>query len=83
MQVLAFVPISMLINVDMTRRLFLDDAVFLDDEREREECVMTEIGIIYHGAYDDISERNWNYGQVRDKDEQGFPSFIYKRNFPN
>ncbi|XP_035004642.2 coagulation factor XIII A chain [Hippoglossus stenolepis] len=40
-----------------------DDAVFLDDEREREESVMTEMGIIYHGAYDDVSERNWNYGQ--------------------
>lgn len=40
-----------------------DDAVFLDDETERQECVMTEMGIIYHGAYDDIAERNWNYGQ--------------------
>ncbi|XP_041820881.1 coagulation factor XIII A chain [Chelmon rostratus] len=39
------------------------DAVFLDDEKERQECVMTEMGIIYHGAYDDIAERNWNYGQ--------------------
>lgn len=25
---------------------------------------MTEMGIIYHGAYDDIAERDWNYGQV-------------------
>lgn len=40
-----------------------EDAVFLDDEREREECVMTEMGIIYHGSYDDIAERDWNYGQ--------------------
>uniref|UniRef100_A0A8C2ZJC4 protein-glutamine gamma-glutamyltransferase n=1 Tax=Cyclopterus lumpus TaxID=8103 RepID=A0A8C2ZJC4_CYCLU len=40
-----------------------DDAVFLDDESERQECVMTEMGIIYHGSYDDIAERNWNYGQ--------------------
>jgi len=40
-----------------------DDAVFLDDEKERQECVMTEMGIIYHGAYDDIAERDWNYGQ--------------------
>lgn len=40
-----------------------DDEVFLDDEREREECVMTELGIIYHGSYDDIAERTWNYGQ--------------------
>ncbi|XP_059211111.1 coagulation factor XIII A chain [Centropristis striata] len=39
------------------------DAVFLDDEKERQECVMNEVGIIYHGAYDDVSERDWNYGQ--------------------
>lgn len=38
--------------------------MFLDDETERQECVMNEIGIIYHGAFDDIAERNWNYGQV-------------------
>ncbi|XP_030636004.1 coagulation factor XIII A chain [Chanos chanos] len=39
------------------------DTVFLDDEEEREECVLNELGIIYHGAYDDVSERAWNYGQ--------------------
>lgn len=39
------------------------DAVFLDDEEERQECVMNEVGIIYHGSYDDVAERNWNYGQ--------------------
>lgn len=25
---------------------------------------MNEMGIIYHGAYDDVAERHWNYGQV-------------------
>nr|BAT61945.1 transglutaminase FactorXIII [Oryzias latipes] len=40
-----------------------DDAVFLDDEMERQECVMNEMGIIYHGAYNDVAERSWNYGQ--------------------
>ncbi|XP_061816545.1 coagulation factor XIII A chain isoform X1 [Nerophis lumbriciformis] len=39
------------------------DAVFLDDDTEREECVMTETGIIYHGSHDDVAERHWNYGQ--------------------
>ncbi|XP_037334947.2 coagulation factor XIII A chain [Pungitius pungitius] len=55
---------------DKSRELYIlfnpwasDDAVFLDDEAERQECVMTEMGIIYHGAIDDIAERNWNYGQ--------------------
>lgn len=45
--------------------VFPADAVFLDDETERQECVLSEIGIIYHGAFDDIAERNWNYGQVK------------------
>ncbi|CAF90540.1 unnamed protein product, partial [Tetraodon nigroviridis] len=39
------------------------DDVFLDDEPERQECVINETGIIYHGAYDDVAERHWNYGQ--------------------
>lgn len=48
----------------ITHVSFKADPVFLDDEEEREECVMNELGIIYHGAYDDVSERAWNYGQV-------------------
>uniref|UniRef100_A0A8C6UPQ3 protein-glutamine gamma-glutamyltransferase n=1 Tax=Neogobius melanostomus TaxID=47308 RepID=A0A8C6UPQ3_9GOBI len=40
-----------------------DDDVFLNDESERQECVMNEMGIIYHGSYDDIAERTWNFGQ--------------------
>ncbi|XP_076018726.1 coagulation factor XIII A chain [Genypterus blacodes] len=39
------------------------DSVFLDDEVEREECVLNEMGIIYHGSFDDVAERTWNYGQ--------------------
>ncbi|XP_077357690.1 coagulation factor XIII A chain [Festucalex cinctus] len=39
------------------------DTVFLNDHVEREECVMTETGIIYHGSHDDVAERHWNYGQ--------------------
>uniref|UniRef100_A0A4W5PHG4 protein-glutamine gamma-glutamyltransferase n=1 Tax=Hucho hucho TaxID=62062 RepID=A0A4W5PHG4_9TELE len=39
------------------------DSVFLDDGNEREECVLNEVGVIYHGAYDDVSERPWNFGQ--------------------
>lgn len=30
---------------------------------------MNEVGIIYHGAFDDIAERNWNYGQVVKTDQ--------------
>ncbi|KAM6949075.1 coagulation factor XIII A chain [Aplochiton taeniatus] len=39
------------------------DAVFLDDEEEKAECVLNESGIIYHGSFDDVAERHWNYGQ--------------------
>jgi hypothetical protein len=39
--------------------------VFLDDSNEREECVLNEVGVIYHGAFDDVSERPWNFGQVQ------------------
>uniref|UniRef100_A0A674BFZ5 protein-glutamine gamma-glutamyltransferase n=1 Tax=Salmo trutta TaxID=8032 RepID=A0A674BFZ5_SALTR len=39
------------------------DSVFLDDSNEREECVLNEVGVIYHGAFDDVSERPWNFGQ--------------------
>lgn len=63
----------------MTCCLSSADAVFLDDEDERQECVMTEMGIIYHGAYEDIAERNWNFGQVRDISEESrlIPLFLY------
>ncbi len=37
---------------------------WMTSRRGRSVCVMNEMGIIYHGAYDDIAERNWNYGQV-------------------
>uniref|UniRef100_A0A6Q2ZFI9 Transglutaminase-like domain-containing protein n=1 Tax=Esox lucius TaxID=8010 RepID=A0A6Q2ZFI9_ESOLU len=33
------------------------DSVFLDDYNERLECVLNELGVIYHGAFDDVAER--------------------------
>ena len=39
-----------------------EDAVFLEEKVEREECVMNSVGI--HRAYDHVSERNWKFGQV-------------------
>lgn len=56
------------------------DAVFLDDDEEREECVLNEIGVIYHGAYDDIAERDWNYGQVVRR-ERNTSSVIFQDSF--
>ncbi|XP_007933535.1 coagulation factor XIII A chain [Orycteropus afer afer] len=43
-----------------------EDAVYLDDEREREEYVLNDIGVIFHGDVKDIKNRSWNYGQFED-----------------
>ncbi|XP_018603652.1 coagulation factor XIII A chain [Scleropages formosus] len=39
------------------------DTVFLNDEAERDECILNESGIIFYGEASDISVRPWNYGQ--------------------
>ncbi|XP_042338968.1 protein-glutamine gamma-glutamyltransferase K-like [Plectropomus leopardus] len=43
-----------------------DDTVFMDNEDERQEYVLNDVGIIYHGTQDQIAERTWNYGQFDD-----------------
>ncbi|KAM9233961.1 coagulation factor XIII A chain [Dugong dugon] len=43
-----------------------EDAVYLDDEREREEYVLNDIGVIFHGEFKDIKNRSWSYGQFED-----------------
>lgn len=40
-----------------------EDAVYLDNEKEREEYVLNDLGIIFHGNFDDMKTRSWNYGQ--------------------
>ncbi|XP_069594602.1 protein-glutamine gamma-glutamyltransferase Z-like isoform X1 [Ranitomeya imitator] len=40
-----------------------DDAVFLQDQEEREEYVMNENGCIFVGNADYISNYSWNFGQ--------------------
>uniref|UniRef100_H0V529 Coagulation factor XIII A chain n=1 Tax=Cavia porcellus TaxID=10141 RepID=H0V529_CAVPO len=40
-----------------------EDAVYLDDEKEREEYVLNDIGVIFYGEYNDIKSRSWSYGQ--------------------
>ncbi|NXM66397.1 F13A factor, partial [Serilophus lunatus] len=42
------------------------DAVFLDDEKEREEYVLNDVGIIFHGNVEDIRSRSWSYGQFEE-----------------
>ncbi|KAK2915533.1 protein-glutamine gamma-glutamyltransferase E-like [Channa argus] len=43
-----------------------DDWVFLPDEKERQEYVMNEQGIIYRGSRNYISPMNWDFGQFED-----------------
>lgn len=38
--------------------------MYLDDEKEREEYVLNDVGIVFHGNINDIKLRSWSYGQV-------------------
>ncbi|KAM6971579.1 coagulation factor XIII A chain-like [Tautogolabrus adspersus] len=40
-----------------------EDAVFLPDEAERREYVLNDTGVIFQGAVDAVSHRNWMFGQ--------------------
>ncbi|XP_064363150.1 coagulation factor XIII A chain isoform X4 [Dromaius novaehollandiae] len=42
------------------------DSVFLDDEKEREEFVLNDVGVIFHGDINDIKLRSWSYGQFEE-----------------
>ncbi|NWI45986.1 F13A factor, partial [Picathartes gymnocephalus] len=42
------------------------DAVYLDNEKEREEYVLNDVGIVFHGNVEDIKSRSWSYGQFEE-----------------
>lgn len=38
--------------------------MYLDGDKEREEYVLNDIGVIFYGDFNDIKSRSWSYGQV-------------------
>lgn len=43
---------------------FLDDDVYMADESERKEYVLSDNTILYYGNDTKIGQRGWNLGQV-------------------
>ncbi|KAI5609210.1 protein-glutamine gamma-glutamyltransferase K [Silurus asotus] len=43
-----------------------DDAVFMDNEDERNEYVLNDVGVLYYGNDSQIGARNWIFGQFAD-----------------
>lgn len=48
-----------------------EDAVFMDDEREREEYVLNDIGVIFYGDATEVKSRSWSFGQVSRRADLG------------
>uniref|UniRef100_A0A8C6XEN5 Coagulation factor XIII A chain n=1 Tax=Naja naja TaxID=35670 RepID=A0A8C6XEN5_NAJNA len=43
-----------------------EDAVFMDEEEERQEYVLNDLGVIFYGDPENIRTRSWNYGQFEE-----------------
>ncbi|XP_072267856.1 coagulation factor XIII A chain isoform X2 [Pyxicephalus adspersus] len=44
-----------------------EDAVYMDDEREIEEYVMNDVGVVFQGELNNIKTRPWEYGQFEEQ----------------
>ncbi|KAM4689607.1 coagulation factor XIII A chain [Discoglossus pictus] len=44
-----------------------EDSVYMDDEKEIEEYVMNDVGVIFHGELNNIKKRSWEYGQFEEQ----------------
>lgn len=58
-------PLIRLSHVVIPIPASVDDSVFMRDEKERQEFVMNECGIIYKGSGNYITSINWDFGQVQ------------------
>ncbi|XP_062833760.1 coagulation factor XIII A chain [Anolis carolinensis] len=43
-----------------------EDLVYLDDEKQRQEYVLNDLGVIFYGDPENIRSRSWNYGQFEE-----------------
>ncbi|KAM9308289.1 coagulation factor XIII A chain [Gastrophryne carolinensis] len=44
-----------------------EDAVYMDDQREIEEYVMNDVGVIFYGEITNVKKRPWVYGQFEEQ----------------
>lgn len=50
--------------------LLLDDDVYMANEKDRQEYVLNDSGIIFHGLEKYIQQEAWNYGQVNKENKK-------------
>uniref|UniRef100_A0A803U191 protein-glutamine gamma-glutamyltransferase n=1 Tax=Anolis carolinensis TaxID=28377 RepID=A0A803U191_ANOCA len=59
-----------LLYVALTHILYInsnaEDLVYLDDEKQRQEYVLNDLGVIFYGDPENIRSRSWNYGQFEE-----------------